>query len=234
MGWRDEAPGPAGPGPAAAGRRRSTAALVALAALVGLSACGSSAGAETETVIRRADDIQVVDPDEAEALLADGAARAGAADRNEVEPTATTLSVTEANRSFQVRLGTALTVFNTCLGDAGFTFVGIPGQTDDPAAADPGYLPALISCNNESGIGNILSEQQARQASLSADQKAAINESGRQVFECLIDRGWELGELVANQNGILTASRFPDVPPSRQDEFQRDLDECGWNDLDLG
>ena len=207
-----------------------------VAAVISLlvAACGQADASEAEVLIRRADDVQVVDPAEAEALLEAGRSRVGRASRTESSPTETTLSVTEANRSFQVRLGTALTVFNTCLGDLGFTFVGIPGQTDDPAAADPGYLPALISCNNESGIGSILTEQQARQAALTADQKAAINEAGRTVFECLIDRGWDLGELVPNQNGILTASRFPDVPPSRSDEFQRDLDECGWNDLDLG
>ena len=209
--------------------------VVAAAALCLLiSGCGRADAADTEVVVMRADDVQVVEADEAAALLEAGRSRAGRASRSESSPTATTLSVTEANRSFQVRLGTALTVFNTCLGDLGITFVGIPGQTDDPAAAEPDYLPALISCNNESGIGNILQEQQARQASLTAEQKAAINESGRAVFECLIDRGWDMGELEPNQNGILSASRFPDVPPSRQTEFQRDLDECGWNDLDLG
>lgn len=197
------------------------------------AACGADGETETRTVIRTADQVQVVSPEEAEALLADGESRAFEATRVD-SATATTLSVTEANRSFQVELGTALTVFNRCLSDAGFSFVGIPGQTDDPRAADAGYLGALISCNNESGIGNLLQEQSSRQASLTADQKTAINEAGRSVFECLIDRGWELGELEPNQNGILTASRFPDVPPERQSEFQRDLDECGWNDLELG
>ncbi len=203
-------------------------------------ACGGSAEATPNTVIRRADDIQVVSADEAEELLAAGKARAGDAVRTESagladeETTETTLDVTEANRSFQVRLGTALTVFNTCLGEAGYTFVGLPGQSDDPVAAEPAYLGALISCNNESGIGAILAEQNDRQQNLTADQKVAINESGRMVFECLVDRGWDLGELQPNQNGILSASRFPDVPPSRQTEFQRDLDECGWNDLELG
>ncbi len=181
-----------------------------------------------------ADDVQIVGRQEATELLAQGESRAGAATRNEATPTETTLSVTEANRSFQVRLGTALSVFNGCLSEAGFTFVGIPGQTDDPAAGEPGYLEALISCNNESGIGNILAEQNTRQQNLTAEQKTSINEAGRRVFECLIDRGWDLGELTPNPNGILTASQFPSIPPSRQDEWQRDLDECGWNDLDLG
>ena len=182
----------------------------------------------------RADDVEVVSPEEATRLLEAGAERAGAAVRSEATPTETTLSITEANRSFQTRLGTALTVFNSCLSELGYTFVGLPGQSDDPIAAEEAYLGALISCNNESGIGNLLAEQNNRQQNLSAEQKTAINEAGRQVFECLIDRGWDLGELTPNPNGILTASRFPSVPPSRQNEWQRDLDECGWNDLDLG
>ena len=215
------------------GRRALTALVTATVAACLLAACSVGESAEQAVVVRGADDVQVVSPDEAEELLAAGAERAGAATRSDAA-TETTLSVTESNRSFQVRLGTALTVFNRCLGEAGFDFVGIPGQTDDPRAAEDGYLGALISCNNESGIGNILAEQNARQATLTADQKTAINEAGRMVFECLGDRGWELGDLEPNQNGILTASRFPDVPPERQDEFQRDLDECGWNDLDLG
>jgi hypothetical protein len=211
--------------------------------------CGGSVEAAPNTVVRTADQVQVVSPAEAEQLLADGQARVGDAVRTDrsgrsgpdgentdgqADGTGGDLAVTEANRSFQVRLGTALTVFNTCLGEVGYSFVGLPGQTDDPVAAEPGYIGALISCNNESGIGAILAEQNARQQDLTADQKVAINESGRTVFECLIDRGWDLGELQPNENGILTVSRFPDVPPSRQTEFQRDLDECGWNDLDLG
>ncbi len=221
-------------GPIAARPLASLVAVLVLAVVGAACSSGSERAADSEVVVRTADGVQVMEPAEAAALLAEGADRAGAATRVESERTETTLSVTEANRSFQVRLGTALTVFNTCLGEAGFVFVGIPGQTDDPRAAEAGYLGALISCNNESGIGNILAEQNARQSQLTAEQKTSINESGRSVFECLIDRGWDLGELVPNENGILTASRFPDVPPERQDEFQRDLDECGWNDLDLG
>ncbi len=207
---------------------------LSIVAALWLSACGTSGEDEAQIVVMRADAVQVVSADEAERLLAEGQARAGEATRSVSARTETTLSVTEANRSFQVRLGTALTVFNTCLGEAGFSFVGIPGQTDDPAAAEPGYLAALISCNNESGIGEVLAEQNERQQDLTAEQITSIDENGRSVFECLIDRGWDLGELEPNPNGILTASRFPTIPPERQIVFQRDLDECGWNDLELG
>ncbi len=207
-----------------------------LAVILLLGACGGKDEAAPSVNVQSADEVQIVDPDEAEDLLKEGADKATppTSDPSNTAETSTTLAVNEAGRSFQTRLGTALTVFNTCLGDVGYSFVGIPGQTEDPIAAEPEYLTALIECNNQSGIANVLQEQGVRQQDLTADEKKEANESGRAVFGCLIDRGWDLGELEPNDNGILSPSRFPAVPPSRQDEFQRDLDDCGWNDLELG
>lgn len=205
----------------------TTALLGTLALALTLGACGDKDASAPSVNVQSADGVQIVEADEAEDLLEEGQERA-------TSSTSTTLAVSEASRSFQTRLGTALTVFNTCLGDVGYAFVGIPGQTDDPIAAEPEYLTALIECNNESGIANVLQEQGVRQQDLTADEKKEANESGRAVFGCLIDRGWDLGDLEPNDNGILSPSRFPAVPPSRQDEFQRDLDDCGWNDLELG
>ncbi len=199
-----------------------------------LAACSGGDGSDAGASVRGADDVQIVGADEASDLLEEGQDRLKAEAADDAESTTTSLAVTESGRSFQTRLGTALTVFNTCMQEEGYTFVGIPGQTDDPVAAEPEYLNALIACNNESGIGAVMQEQGQRQQNLTADQKKSVNESGRQVFGCLIDRGWDLGDLEANANGILSPTRFPAVPSSRQDEFNRDLDECGWNDLELG
>ena len=127
-----------------------------------------------------------------------------------------------------------MTAFNGCLADLGLRFVGIPGQTDDPAAEEPDYLPALISCNNESGIGEVLQEQNERPGDLSPEQKKTRNEEEKAIFERLVDRGWDFGPLEPNENGILTASSFPDDINVRADEFARDLDACGWNDPQLG
>ncbi len=209
-------------------RTTITTTIVGVLALVlFLGACGGKDESAPSVNVQSADEVQIVDSDEASDLLEEGQDRA-------TSSTSTTLAVSEAGRSFQTRLGTALTVFNTCLGEVGYTFVGIPGQTEDPIAAEPEYLTALIECNNESGIASVLQEQGVRQQDLTASEKKEANESGRTVFGCLIDRGWDLGELEPNDNGILSPSRFPAVPPSRQDEFQRDLDACGWNDLELG
>ncbi len=214
----------------------TTTIVGVLAVIFFLGACGGKDESAPAVNVQSADGVQIVDADEAEDLLKEGEERVttSTTSPSETEETSTTLAVSEAGRSFQTRLGTALTVFNTCLGEAGYTFVGIPGQTEDPIAAEPEYLTALIECNNQSGIANVLQEQGVRQQDLTADEKKEANESGRTVFGCLIDRGWDLGELEPNDNGILSPSRFPAVPPSRQDEFQRDLDACGWNDLELG
>ena len=207
--------------------------LVALAVLAALAIGCSQPEDEANVVVRGADEIKVVDADEAERLLDDGAARA-AGNEQSVRTEATAVPVVESGRDFQTRLGTALASFNGCLQERGFQFVGLPGQSDDPVASDPDYLPALIACNNESGIASVLQEQGDRQAELSADEKKRLNEDSQVVFECLLDRGWEFGELEPNQNGVLSPSSFPDDINTRRDEFNRDLDSCGWNDLDLG
>ncbi len=206
---------------------------IVVAVLAALTAGCSQPETETAVVVRGADEIKVVDADEAERLLDEGASRA-AGNEETVRTDATTVSVVESGRSFQTRLGTALATFNGCLQERGFQFVGIPGQTDDPTASDPDYLPSLIACNNESGIANVLQEQGDRQAALTADDKKRLNEDSQVVFECLLDRGWDFGALEPNQNGVLSPSSFPDDINARRDEFNRDLDACGWNDLDLG
>lgn len=207
--------------------------VVAVAALLAvLSGCGSTAP-EAVVVVQGVDEVQVVSADEASRLLDESQARAADED-DSIRTLATTLPVVESSRSFQTRLGSALATFNGCLAERGLRFVGIPGQTDDPLAAEPDYLPALIACNNESGIAAVLDEQNSRQSALTADDKKRLNTDSKQVFECLVDRGWAFGPLEPNNNGVLSPSAFPDDINSRRDEFSRDLDACGWNDLDLG
>lgn len=206
---------------------------MAIAAAIALSASCGGDSPQATVVVRGADDVQVVDADEAARLLDEGNAQAAAAEQA-VRTEATAVPVVESSRSFQTRLGTALATFNGCLQERGFQFVGLPGQTDDPIADDPDYLPSLIACNNESGIASVLQEQSARQAALSAADKERLNTDAKAVFECLLDRGWDFGPLEPNENGILGPSSFPDDVSARQDEFGRDLDACGWNDLDLG
>jgi len=208
---------------------RKARGLAAGALLTVLAACGETT-VEITTTVRGVDEVQVMSADQAAALL-DGGGTVGAATRTRTE--AEQLEVTESGRSFQTRLSTALTTFGNCLDERGFRFIGLPGQ-GNPDADDPQYIAALIACNAESNISGVLQEQNDRQQSLTAAQKQSLNENARDLVECLRDRGWEFGELQPNQNGILTPSSFPPDTQTRQEEFSRDLDECGWFDLDLG
>ncbi|GEM_PF-6918345 len=199
------------------------------ALLLILAACGDST-VQVTTTVRGVDEIQVMSAEQAAALL-DGGGAVGSATRTRTE--AQQLEVTESGRSFQTRLSTALTTFGNCLDERGFSFIGLPGQ-GNPDADDQAYISALITCNAVSNISGVLQEQNDRQQNLTAAQKKALNEDARDLVECMRDRGWEFGELQPNQNGILAPSSFPPDIQTRQDEFNRDLGDCGWFDLDLG
>lgn len=201
-----------------------------LGLLLALTACADPEREITVTV-RGVDEVQVMSADEAAALLDGGPGAAGPAVRNAA--VADELEVTESGRSFQTRLSTALTTFGSCLDDRGYSFIGLPGQ-GNPDADDQGYITALIACNAQSGISTVFQEQNDRQSDLTAAQKTALNENARDLIECMKDRGWAFGDLEPNQNGVLTPSSFPNDIQTRPEEWERDLDDCGWYDLDLG
>jgi hypothetical protein len=195
-----------------------------------VAACGETT-AEVTVTVRGIDDVQVMSAADAQRLLDGGPGVAGEIQRNKAEADA--LEVTESGRSFQTRLSTALSTFGDCLSERGFSFIGLPGQ-GDPEADEADYISALIACNAVSGISSVLQEQNARQQELTAAQKTALNENARDLVICMLDRGWQFGEMVPNQNGILSPTSFPPDVQERNDEFSRDLEACGWFDLDLG
>ncbi|MCP3857881.1 MAG: hypothetical protein GY698_24690 [Actinomycetia bacterium] len=216
------------------GRQSSVTRWPVIGAVLLLAVGCASSAPEAVVITRRADDVQVVSPAVARDLLADGVSRTGAATRVEAEKTGTTLPVTQAEEGFQSRLSTALGVFNRCLQEEGVEFVGLPGQTDDPAAQDPGYLPALQLCNGRAGLLALLQEQQERQAGLTTEQVESLNEQLRSAWDCVRDRGWAFGELAPNQNGVLQPVDNPDNLLSRIDELGVDLEACGFNDIEFG
>lgn len=192
--------------------------------------CGDAATQVTVSV-RGVDEVTVMPAADAQRLLDGGPGVAGEVRRNRAE--AERLEVTESGRSFQTRLSTALSTFGGCLSDRGFSFIGLPGQ-GNPEADEQQYISALIACNAVSGISSVLQEQTARQGELTAAQKRALNENARDLVSCMLDRGWQFGELAPNQSGILSPSSFPTDIQERSEEFNRDLEACGWFDLDLG
>ena len=103
----------------------------------------------------------------------------------------------------------ALSIFNTCMDDEGFEFIGVPGQpgpdgeTLDPDQIEPGYIEALQKCATQSNILDSLQTYSDAQANLTTEQIAQIN-FGIPVFkECMERLGWEVEELAPDARGLL-------------------------------
>jgi len=102
-----------------------------------------------------------------------------------------------------------LSIFNTCMDDEGFEFIGVPGQpgpdgeTLDPDQIEPGYIEALQKCATQSNILDSLQTYSDAQANLTTEQIAQIN-FGIPVFkECMERLGWEVEELAPDARGLL-------------------------------
>lgn len=198
--------------------------LVLAAACALLAGCGSG---EVTISTRHADDVLVVGPDEA-------GDQAGQEDGDgSGEESGGLLSIDEPSQSFQAQIGDALIDFNVCLANQGRQFIGIPGQSGDPGTLHPDYVKAVTSCNNESGVSELLDQQLERSINLTALERQRTNEERRVVYNCLIDLGWELAGLEPNTAGLLVVTGFPPDLTQRQEAFSRDLDLCGWNDLEF-
>ncbi len=114
------------------------------------------------------------------------------------------IEVAEAEEDELDGLLNAVTMFNSCLGDEGFEFMGAPGQ--DGAAADEfegDYLAALGKCATESDILAAFQAFGDAQANLTPEEIEETN-FGLPVFkECMEDLGWEVAELVPDERGAL-------------------------------
>ncbi len=199
-------------------RRRIRSLLIPLV-LIGAACSGGDDDGGTEIQI---DDQVVVDPDvvaaardqienedEVEAATAPTqtdppADEPGADDPAEPEATATTIAVAEAEEDELDSLLNSLTVFNSCLAEDGFEFMGAPGI--DGATAEEFEQPYLQSLGRCAAVSNIAASIQSfgeAQASLTPEEIEQTN-FGLPVFrECLIGLGWTVGELVPDERGAL-------------------------------
>jgi hypothetical protein len=104
-----------------------------------------------------------------------------------------------------VKLMDALDAFNSCLDSEGWSFLGLP----DPAAGadepvnSPDYLAALILCNSRSSIADTFQEFQTSRQELDPDEIREQNEEFIELAECLRGRGWQIGDLAPDENGLL-------------------------------
>lgn len=224
-----------------------TSGLFAISLAVVLTACSGGGGADDPTS-GRIDDQVVIDPDavaaareQAEVTAApatvaapdpvttatptsDGSGDA-AASPDATAPT--TLPVAEAEEDELDSLLNSLTVFNDCLSADGFEFIGAPGI--DGATADQfeePYLASLGKCATASNVVEALENFGAAQENRTPEEIAAFN-FGLPVFrDCMIGRGWTVGELVPDERGALTFGNAL-TPPAGTDGFGTDdVAEC--------
>ncbi len=121
------------------------------------------------------------------------------------EPPKDTIPLEEEEVEQGVKLMDALDTFNSCLDSEGWSFIGLP----DPAAGadepvnSPDYLAALILCNSRSSIADTFQEFQTSRQELDPDEIREQNEEFIELTECLRGRGWQVGDLVPDENGLL-------------------------------
>ena len=152
--------------------------------------------------IENADDVE---PATAATTTAAPAAETDAGDETvDDAPPETTIAVAEAEEDELDSLLNSLTVFNNCLADDGFEFIGAPGA--DGATADSFEQPYLQSLGRCAAASNIVASIEAfgnAQANLTPEEIEQFN-FGLPVFrECLTALGWTVGELVPDERGAL-------------------------------
>lgn len=229
--------------------RSRSLALVATAALV-LAACGG--GDDDDTTSAQIDDQIVIDPDvvaqaredaenadeveqarveseQAADTIADDTATDGepATDDAGAAPPPTTLAVAEAEEDELDSVLNALTVFNQCLSDEGYEFIGAPGINGGTADQfEQPYVEALGACATSSNILESFDAFGSAQDNRTPEEIAQFN-FGLPVFrDCMIARGWTVGELVPDERGALGFGTELS-PPAGSDGFGTDdVSDC--------
>jgi hypothetical protein len=191
-----------------------SAALVAAATLVAGCSSGSS-----RTVIRGADDVQVLDPDEVRAMKAQAA---GDAELTGGGGPGDTLPQNEDDRPVEQRLFEAFGVFRGCIEDAGDTIRGDLLDQSNPAFRDPEYVKLLQKCASRSGIIEVFEEFQSVRENLTPEQVEERNEGFKALQPCLEKRGWTI-ETSTSEIGLIEPTTFQG-PNGSIDE--RDVQQC--------
>lgn len=187
---------------------RACGLLVVLAAALALAACEGPEGRGGPTLVRAGDATVDVSGHDFDANV-----------------TRTTIPVAEAEQSATASMGSAFVKFRECLEREGWGDEPLPSGPNDLEGVDPEYLKALGKCNTQTGLVETLQEFQRETENLDPEQ---IEERNQQIIlfrECVIRRGWEWGELVPNENGLLGPRGAPVAPANRDSD--RDFEECG-------
>lgn len=123
----------------------------------------------------------------------------------EAPPTKETVPLAEEDVHPGVKLMGALDDFNRCLDGEGYEWIGFPNADlgADAPVNQPGYLQALQLCNSRTQISKVYQEYQTSRADLTPDEIRQENEDFIDLADCLRDRGWTVGELRPDENGLL-------------------------------
>lgn len=148
-------------------------------------------------------------------------------DQTADEAPETTIAVAEADEDELDSLLNALTVFNGCLADDGFEFMGAPGI--DGATAEQfeqPYLQSLGRCAAVSNIAQSIQSFSESQANLTPEEIEQTN-FGLPVFrECLIGLGWTVGELTPDERGALGFDGQLQPPDGADGFATEDISDC--------
>jgi len=201
-------------------RRTSRTVTIAMAVGLILAGCGGSDSDEAAddgdngiVISQEQLDAAQAERDETEpepeALSSDEAGvDTGGEDTNgepeEDDPADNEIAVAEAGEDELDGFFNAISVFNACIDDEGYEFIGAPGQ-DGATAEDfeSDYLAVLGACATESEILSAFQSFGEAQANLSPAE-IAQNNFGLPTFkECVEDLGWTVEDLVPDERGAL-------------------------------
>ena len=98
----------------------------------------------------------------------------------------------------------AASVFQTCLDDEGFEFIGVPDAAHPNAPSnDPDYLTALGTCASKSNIIQALQNVQKAEDAMTPAEIEERNEQYLDWRECMIGKGWGIPEPKPDEKGRL-------------------------------
>lgn len=193
-------------------------------ALVAIASCGGSPN--TTLVLRDADDIQVMTPEEVALMRAEATVAPSTPDEpsgGEADPESTdTIPLNQDDRPAELKLFDAYAQFRGCIEDSGETIRGNLQDPNNPAYQDPAYLEIIQKCAARSDIINVLNEVEATRTSLTPQQIEERNVAFKLLSECLQKRGWKI-ETSVDAQGLINPTRFESADGDLDD---RDIDQC--------
>ncbi len=123
-----------------------------------------------------------------------------------VAPVKDAIPLAEEDINPGLKLMGALDDFNACLATEGYSWIGFPNAdlgANDPVN-QPGYLQALQLCNSRTGISDAYQDLQTSRTDLAPEMVRQENEDFIDLADCLRTKGWDIGELRPDENGLLS------------------------------